>query len=290
MRARIAILTEAIGPFRDGPYLLKELARIWQQDGLEVELVADPGYRGTADLAIQHVDLTVIPPEYVKLGESFEKCLNGGVVDVSKRVVSRNLLSMNDTYSEPVIVKTNNNHGGLPEALVASAGWRSGYLTDEDLARTGTTITLSQGRSASLKSYLSIDEYKVYDSIDKVPPEIWSNRNLVVEKFLPERHQELYCLRTWVFFGDKETNSLCYSHDPVVKSHTVVRREVVADVPDDLREMRRELGFDYGKFDYAIVDGRTVLYDANRTPTIAFNSEQVSPSLQLFASGIHSYL
>jgi hypothetical protein len=37
-------------------------------------------------------------------------------------------------------------------------------------------------------------------------------------------------------------------------------------VPDDLRETRRRLGFDYGKWDFVLHEGRAVLIDANKTP------------------------
>jgi hypothetical protein len=47
-----------------------------------------------------------------------------------------------------------------------------------------------------------------------------------------------------------------------------VRRELVPEEPDELREIRRSLGFDFGKFDYSIVNGRVVLYDRNRTPSV----------------------
>lgn len=49
---------------------------------------------------------------------------------------------------------------------------------------------------------------------------VWHNPDLVVERFLPERHDGHYCLRVWMFLGDKETNTLCYSAHPIVKSVT----------------------------------------------------------------------
>jgi hypothetical protein len=33
-------------------------------------------------------------------------------------------------------------------------------------------------------------------------------------------------------------------------------------VPQALREMRARLGFDYGKFDFVVNDGRATLFDA----------------------------
>jgi len=37
-------------------------------------------------------------------------------------------------------------------------------------------------------------------------------------------------------------------------------------MPTELDSMRGKLGFDYGKFDYALRDGRVVLFDVNPTP------------------------
>jgi hypothetical protein len=112
-----------------------------------------------------------------------------------------------------------------------------------------------------------------------------------VERFLPERDGNFYCLRTWVFLGPAETNSLCWAKSPIVKSHNVVKREAVPEVPQELRDIRQALGFDFGKFDYAIVDGRVVLYDVNRTPTLGnFDEEVVRERLSTLASGIDAYL
>jgi hypothetical protein len=73
----------------------------------------------------------------------------------------------------------------------------------------------------------------------------------------------------------------------VIKSHSVLRREPISDVPVELRQVRRELGFDFGKFDYGIVDGRVVLYDVNRTPMFGtIGREQYWPRVQLLAEGL----
>ena len=42
-------------------------------------------------------------------------------------------------------------------------------------------------------------------------------------------------------------------------------------MPDELRALRRQLGFDYGKFDFVMHEGRAVLLDANKTPGRARN-------------------
>ncbi|MDZ7736195.1 MAG: hypothetical protein U5P41_08910 [Gammaproteobacteria bacterium] len=66
---------------------------------------------------------------------------------------------------------------------------------------------------------------------------------MVVERFLPERHGDLYCLRTWIFIGDQETNSICYSREPVIKSGNIIHRDLVVEVPETLRRLAAGVGF-----------------------------------------------
>jgi hypothetical protein len=78
---------------------------------------------------------------------------------------------------------------------------------------------------------------------------------LVIEKFLPEQKDGMYCLRQYTFLGKSEINTLAYSEEPIVKARSVTRREILAEPYPGLREIRREMAFDYGKFDYAVRDG-----------------------------------
>ena len=50
------------------------------------------------------------------------------------------------------------------------------------------------------------------------------------------------------------------------------------------------MGFDFGKFDYGIVDEQVILYDANRTPTLGGVREQYMPRVRLLADGLKSFL
>jgi hypothetical protein len=86
--------------------------------------------------------------------------------------------------------------------------------------------------------------------------------------------------------GASETCSRCVSAEPVVKGADVIVREL-APVPDELRERRTRLGFDYGKFDFVLHDGKPVLFDANFTPTVPENlSEELSLSAKELARGL----
>jgi hypothetical protein len=118
---------------------------------------------------------------------------------------------------------------------------------------------------------------------------MWFNPKLVVEKFRPERQDGLFCLRQWLFFGDREVGSVAYSKHPVVKANRIVKREAVTEFPDGLRAHREALRFDFGKFDYVLVDGEVVLYDANRTP-VDRAGRATSDLVRTLAAGIDMYL
>lgn len=248
-------------------YFMTEIAGVWREEhGITVTVCRGTDTHVEADLAVMHVDLTVVPPEYVAFAARYPKSINGRVVDITKRRISQCLLKRDDGYDGPVIVKSNFNFGGYREYQLSQVGLHRRVMA----FRPG--------------------DYQVFTSAREVPPGVWHHPDLVVEKFLSERREGMYCLRTWVFLGDRETNSLSYSKSPVVKSATVVRRDVVPEVPDELRRMRRELGFDYGKFDYAIVDGKVILYDPNRTPGLGnFNREQFMPRIRHLAEGIGAF-
>jgi hypothetical protein len=259
----VVILAHRHDSFERRAYVMTALAELWRQQGLRASVLQGPGERVEADLAILHVDLTVVPDDHLAFLRQYAVVINGQVVDVSKRRISKNLVQLGDSYEGPVIVKTDFNYGGLREARLT----QDGRLT------------------------ISPEHYPVFPSVGEVPAMVWRHPELVVERFLPERRDDYYCLRTWVFLGDREWHSICYAKQPIVKGGNVIGREPLGEVPHELRHIRRELGFDFGKFDYAIVDGRVVLYDANRTPTLGnFPMEQVLPRLRLLAEGIRAFL
>ena len=275
----IAIIVHRHFPLDNSRYLLQEIAEIWQDQGLRVSVLNSSDNHVDADLAILHVDMTAIPGKHLALARRFPVTINGSVTDISKRRISSNLVSRNNGYQGQVLVKTNNNCRGGCDAEIASKG------------------SLLKKYANSLRSRLpwswraKLSDYPIFESVEQVPRAVWYNPALVVEKFLPERSNSFYCLRTWVFLGDKESNSVAYSNEPIVKSNNILRSEKVAEVPDELRQMRRDLAFDYGKFDYAIVNGRVILYDTNRTPTMgSLSREKLLPTIRLLAEGIRVYL
>lgn len=267
--------------FSSSPYLLRHIADLWRSSGLEVSVIHAGDYDVDADLAILHVDLTVVPVEYLEFIRKYPVVINGRVTDISKSRISRNLVRRDDNYKGPVIVKTNQNYGGKMEYKLAAKGsLLQGYMHK-----------VRNMLPWSCRSKLSPSQYRIFESVDQVPRMVWRNPSFIIERFLPERRDGNYCVRTWLFMGDRERSALFYSRDPIIKSDNIIGREPLTDVPEDLRLLRREMGFDYGKFDYAVVDGRVVLYDANRTPSLgAFSREHMSQLLEQLAGGIHSYV
>lgn len=280
-RQRIAIVTHRSESFEAAPYFLGFVAEVWREMGFQVDVINGPREGFEADVGVLHVDLTRVPADHVQFVQGFPISINGRVDDISKRRISRHVVKRGDGYEGPVIVKTNFNYGGVKEAALAAR-----------LSRVKRyTIAARQRLPWSMRSRFWSANYRVFDSVRDVPRMVWYNPSLVVEKFLAERHEGFYCLRTWLFLGDRETNSLSYSRDRVIKSSNVVRRELGGEPPEELRRVRREMGFEYGKFDYAIVDGQVVLYDTNRTPTMgSFSKVQYLPRVKYFAEGIEALL
>ena len=275
---RILILVDKQDEYEHINYLIKEFAGLWRGEGMRVDVQYGPAGRVEADLAILHLDRTIIPAVYLRFAARHAKTINGRVGDISKRRISRQIVRPADGFTGAVIVKTNRNFRGVAEAKNA-------------LKKSGLARRLHKWRKKLPWEWHSdMPEYRVFSSPSEVPAGVWWNRDLVVERLLSERSGGFHCLRTWTFLGDRETHSLSYSAEPIVKSENVVKREPLGEVPPALRHTRGELGFDYGKFDYAIVDGEVVLYDANRTPALGFLTEGFKAAIPLLAAGIRYYL
>lgn len=246
----IVIITHTHDKFKARDYLLQCIADFWVKMGHRVSVVAGLAKWPAADLAIMHVDLSVIPEAYVRASGRYPVVLNGAATDIRKRHVSRNLVRPNDGWQGPVVIKTDLNSGGMPELRLMKL-MRTGEQSDD--LPSGGINTIDNG------------QYRIVASPRDVPDSIWENPGFVVERFLPERDERGFWLRVWVFLGDRERCTRYLAPHPLVKSANFIAREEVT-VPDALRAERRRLGFDYGKFDFALCDGELVLFDANRTP------------------------
>ena len=276
---RVAILTHARQRLDKPPYFLGAIAEVWRERGIDVVVMSGLGPPADTDLAILHVDLTRIPQPYLDAAARWPRVLNLRPHDIAKRAISRHCVRPDDGYQGPVIVKTDANSAGEPEARLArSRSWMRRHWHKARKRLPGVP------RRQRLN-------YRIFGSPQAVPAAVWRDPRFVVEQFRAERDGDDYCLRTWSFLGDAEIHSLSWSRDPVIKSRNVHRRELLGEVPAQLRAFRAERGFDLGKFDYAISGGEVVLYDANRTPALRVNQpDSMAASIRTLASGIDFYL
>lgn len=266
----ILILAHQSDQFLKTPYFLKTLIPDWTQQGHHVTLATGlaPDLPA-ADVVFQHVDLTVLPDEYQTALAAYPQVVNRNIVDISKRSFSCLLLSADSDYKGPVIVKTDLNCGGIREGRIA-------HLNGQALPG------IEQGwRHVSM---INPAAYPVFKSLKDLPADLWFNPAIVVEKFMPERDETgLFCVRSWVFLGQREIGVLTASEHPVNKAGKYKRKAYFDDIPIEIRRVRERLKMDFGKFDYAMVDGQAVLYDVNRTPTISHTvlTSPVSETLTL---------
>jgi hypothetical protein len=266
--------------FDVGPkYLACQIGEAWRERGHELRIRAVEEPPGDPDVAFLHVDRSAIPESFVaQLGYDCP-VVNGGALDIRKRRVSRQLVARGDGYDGPVIVKTDENYFGLPD--------ESRTPQPEGVCGLAGRVVR---RALRLDRRLgSPKEYEIYPRPAAVPGWIWRSRHYVVERFTPERDGEFYVLRNWLFLGDCEVGVICWSRAPIVKSTNIERYEFTDEVPDEIRARRRELGFDFGKFDWVMVDGQPILLDANKTPTVRMRTGRPAPSALKLAPGIEKF-
>lgn len=260
MPRRIAVLQHEHDGFEPSEYMLRDIAAVWREQGIVVELIRGcPAHVEPErfDAAVMHVDVTRVPGRYLAFARRFGRVLNLKTGDISKRAISEHIVRRGDGYDGPVIVKTDRNCGGLREAELARLGGVSRWIR-----------AAHRRLHWTLRAELAGKDYRVYARVRDVPWPVWHNPWLVVERFLPEYHDGRYWLRTWIFLGKAEVLALRSASGPVIIAGNISSKAFITpDVPDSLRARREQLGFDFGKFDYGMVNGAAVLYDANRTPT-----------------------
>jgi hypothetical protein len=265
--ARIAIITHKYDKFVRRSYLLSRILAEVEQAGVSVELTHGTKRFVAADLAILHVDATVVDPDYTALARRYPRTINLGIRNIGKSLISGAALTSNDAWDGPVIVKTQLNARGAPELY-------------------HNQVAALRGKPLPHPDVTELPNYVVFDHRREVPSHIWQDPKLAVEKFMPERDPSGFALRTWCFMGSQETSSRCVAAEPVVKGSAVISRELVP-LPDEMRALRARLGFDYGKFDFVMHDGKPVLFDANFTPTVPENlSDDLNRSAKVLAQGL----
>ena len=282
--AAIVILTHALQGRAEG-YFIAAVARLWQAAGHRVSVHQGLGPPPPADLAILHIDQTRVPQAYLDLGRRYPRTLNLGATDIGKRRVSRNLVRPDDAWTGPVIVKTDANACGHPDRRLLAA---------ENRQRGRWQRRLLAALRERLRRPLPGQDYTIFPAKQSVPDWIWRRSDLVVERFLPERHGEDYVLNSAFVLGEHWIVSSISTREPLVKISGV--REVFPlhdRVPEPVRRARRELGLDYGKIDYTLHQGEAQVLDVNPTPFLGLvwdQSERLDRINGSLAAGLADYL
>ena len=279
--ASIVVLTHERDRFRSRGYTLESFFAPWTAAGHDVRVHEGPHRPPPGDLAILHVDTTVVAEAYLEAARHYPIVVNGAVTDISKRRFSQQVVDRGSAYAGPVIVKTDLNCFGRPEAFHKSLRARWSALRLGPVRAFAQRIRHAAGRDP---------RYRIYGHPSEVPAAVWGDPRLVVEQFLPEHDERGYYLRTWMFLGDRGRCTRVLGPHPVVKGSDAIER-VPVPVPDEVRTWRQQLGFDYGKFDFVIHDGRPVLFDVNPTPGlfVAFSAAVRAANADL-ARGIETWL
>jgi hypothetical protein len=231
---------------RDSGYMIHAILEDLRMRGHSWTIAQDLSNRMKGDAAVLHVDATRVDPAYIEYGRGFPFCLNLAVADISKGRISQAKVAPGDGWTGPVIVKPVLNSGGVPEERLNRRARRA-------------------GKPAPFPTAKTMKDYQLFDRASDVPADFFADQDFLVERFLPEVVEDGFALRFWVFCGDYDFCGRFVSRGSMVKGPGVFRSEPCA-VPEDLRRRREELGFDYGKFDFAVHDGKSYLMDANKTP------------------------
>lgn len=267
-------------------YLIYQFARYWSEDGHTVFYLFGTKKYIQADLIFVHVDLSVVPNAYLTFARRYPVCVNGQVGNIKKSFFSQNLLRPNDPWDGQVIIKTNKNAAGVPER------WRGGF-TKKIQNKLLSNLKIDHSDLHIFKPPLKDHHfYPIYEHIRHVPRYYFFHPGLVVQKFTPETEKNFYCIRYMRFLGDRFSCKRLKGYHPIVTGETMEKVETSIDPHKEITAMRKKLQFDYGKFDYVVVDGKPILLDINKTmgcpPDISKNKE-MNKQLKYLAKGLYSY-
>ncbi len=290
MNARIAIIHhENESPQTVRRFKITHIAEFWRRDGLDVVDVFGVDESVSADLAVVHVNLSVVPDKYLEFADRFPVALNRGVTDVRKSSTSQLQVSRGNGYTGPVIVKSNYNYAGKPERFYEEIRWKNtGKIRRKLEAMMGGYPHLN----ASTVTFADQAQYLMFEHVDDVPAEYFDDDTLVVEKLVTEQDDEgNYVVHNFHFLGDQHYGFHMAAKSPIVAGDDTFN-EWNEDPHPELFNIRKQLGFDYGKFDYIVKDGQPVIFDTNKTTGAPadYTGADVSARREILAKGIYSFI
>lgn len=256
---------------------IRAICRLWRADGHKVRV--GRRFDVNADVAFLHHDLSVVEAEKAPKAGAGVPVINGNALDIRKRGYSELRVTEQDDWDGEVLIKTNLNSFGSPERMARR--WKLSDFSERRRHKHAARDWRSARRIVG-------PTYPVLDHIRDVPDWVWESPDYLVERFMPERDGDHYCLRGWMFLGSRGYAWRLFSTDPMVKTGTMVRHEYLEKAPPELTRVRDMCGLDYGKIDYVEHDGRAIVLDANKTPFFVGAAD--SPRLRDLARGIEDYL
>lgn len=267
-------------------YVVHIFADIWRGMGHEVIYLRGPRRFIPADLLFMHVNTSLVPEKYRRFAAQYPRVVNLHAIDIRKRRISNHLVRPDDGWGGPVIVKSDLNSGGEPERR-----WRRWPLEGR-LLGVGRLRRLVDRLSGRERHVSGLKHYRIFDAVTEVPGEYFRDKNVVVEKFLPERIDDLYFTRSYQTLGDRWTCARYGSEQPIVKTESAVNTTDV-EPPGDMAELCAKYGLEYGKIDYVTYEGQTVVLDVNKTMGVSrrLNTDpETQERRRHLAAGISAFL
>jgi hypothetical protein len=245
-------------------YLVRQVAEHWGALGVRFVVTTSASHAPAGEMAWLHLDLSDVAAGYRELAARYPVVINGRALDIRKTATATHLVSRDDDWRGPVIVKTNRNYGGWADDW----GHAWGPLRHPRLHR------LLDRLPARATGRLDPRSYPIHASKASVPGWIWGDSRFVIQRFLAERQDGRYAIRRWFVFGDREFCYMAFGDDPIVMGDDHAEW-AESQVPDELRTYRERIGLDYGKVDFGVVDGELVVYDVN--PAVSADGPENSP-------------
>jgi hypothetical protein len=246
-------------------HAIRFLAELWREDGLEVVFLHGTQRFVPADVAIVHVDLSVVPDEYLEFARRYPVAVNAEVKDIRRCTYSTGRVDRDSDYDGSVIVKSNLNHAGMPERRLGVAS------------------------GAAVDVFQEPFDYPLYESVAEVPERFFDEEHFIVERFRPELEDGLYHVRYLNFLGDRFTCKRLTARDPIVGRFNRLEEVEIEPHPEVL-ELRERFELGYGKLDYVVHEGRFELLDVNKTPGASEPSPEIDAARRHRAKGIYAYL
>ncbi|MHA7924515.1 MAG: hypothetical protein ACX936_04900 [Marinobacter sp.] len=278
---RIAVLFHELDVHPEN-YVIHELAKTWLADGFDVKYIYGTSKKESADIIIAHVNLSIVPNNYLKFTENYPIVVNGKISDIRKSRLSSNRLRRGDDWNGPVIVKTDLNDYGKKERRFSRSSMENRFPI------------LYRAKSALTRYYrkgIPFEEYPIFDSIKEVPKKYFYSQDFIVEKFLPEVENGQFHLRIYQALGNRWTCTRMSSDSPIIKARNSIHTEEIQPHPE-VEQWRHDFGLDYGKIDYVIHDGKPILLDINKTTgatSVYREAADLQVSRRRLAEGLYAY-